>query len=230
MKYIIYLVNACLLIMIPLSVLDAKPSTVLVGSDKELKKLNTEYVMANRSENIVEEEPEEEVKNAETEKVEEVQDEEEIEATVNVEQVRDVPEAPKVSTETKTPAPSIPDNSYVGSLSGYRADCPGCWGTLSCRLPDRSYYNVKALNTMYYHDSQYGNVRILAGDTDFKCGTIIRISPNLFSTSPMIAIVLDRGGDIGFTGKYLFDLLFDLNTSVSGVANNVTFTVLRNGW
>lgn len=234
MKYLIYFLNTCLLIMIPLSVLEAKPSTFSASSNRELKKLNTQYVMANRTVAPTEIK-QEETKEEESEETEELEEtpkaEEKVEEVVKVEKVKDIPQAPKTpSVSSPSPAPSQPSNSYVGSLSGYKPDCPDCRGTLSCRLPDRSYYNVKALNTMYYHDSQYGNVRIVAADTDFPCGTIVRISPSIFSSSPMIAIVLDRGGDIGFNGKFLFDLLFTVDTRVSGVSRNVTFTVLRTGW
>ena len=46
---------------------------------------------------------------------------------------------------------------------------------------------------------------------------------------PFIAIVLDRGGNVGFGKGTLFDLLFADESQALHKTNDVTFEVLRNG-
>ena len=84
--------------------------------------------------------------------------------------------------------------NYIGNTTGYGADCIGCSGTVACKTREGKYHNLVA-DGMYYNDSQYGNVRILAADHRvFRCGTIIKVDNG--REEPFIGIVLDTGIDM----------------------------------
>ena len=90
--------------------------------------------------------------------------------------------------------PVVNNNEVLtGKMSGYGPDCVGCSGYLA-------YGTYVGDGNVYYNDSEYGNVRIVAGDKKYKFGTIVKIN------NSMLAIVLDRGGSIGVGKKFLFDL------------------------
>lgn len=111
----------------------------------------------------------------------------------------------------------------VGSLSGYGPDCVGCSGFLASGLDVRN-------ENIYYSDSTYGNVRILAGDKAYPYGTIVRVKNSRLSE--FIGIVLDRGGAIGFGKSHLFDLLYQTSSEAlkNEVSYNTTFEILRYGY
>ena len=90
--------------------------------------------------------------------------------------------------------------TYNGNITAYGPDCKGCSGTTA------SGYKVK--KTIYYHDKEFGKVRIVAADKSLPFGTIIRISDLSVFNEPIIAIVLDRGSAIGFNKNVYFDLLY----------------------
>lgn len=113
-----------------------------------------------------------------------------------------------------------PQNEVVtGKMSGYGPDCIGCSGYLA-----NGHYVGNG--NIYYNDSEYGQVRIVAGDKKYKFGTIIRINDS------MLAIVLDRGGSIGIGKKFMFDLLYasEAEANSNGVSYNTKFEILRNGF
>lgn len=115
---------------------------------------------------------------------------------------------------------SILENEILfGKMSGYGPDCVGCSGYLA---------NGKYVGdgNIYYDDSEYGRVRIVAGDKKYKFGTIVRINDS------MLAIVLDRGGAIGIGKKFMFDLLYEseVEANKNGVFYNTKFEILRNGF
>lgn len=124
---------------------------------------------------------------------------------------------------------SVTENSnevleiQVGSLSGYGPDCVGCSGFLASGMDVRG-------GIIYYADSTYGNVRILAGDRSYPYGTIVRVKNS--KLSDFIGIVLDRGGLIGFGKAHLFDLLFTNSSEAAnyGVSYDTTFEILRYGY
>lgn len=113
--------------------------------------------------------------------------------------------------------------TQTGSLSGYGPDCVGCSGFLASGLDVRG-------GNIYYADSVYGNVRILAGDRTYPYGTIVRVKSSKFSE--FIGIVLDRGGGVGFGKRHLFDLLYTTSDEALsyGVSYNTTFEILRYGY
>ncbi len=114
------------------------------------------------------------------------------------------------------------ENTVKGKLTGYVYNCPSCGGHLACDSSiDLSNGNV------YYNDSQFGNIRIVASSKKYSCGTIVRFKKDSISSEPVIAIVLDRG----VSGNTL-DLLVE-NTSIAKKdvgSSNINYEILRNGW
>ena len=108
----------------------------------------------------------------------------------------------------------------VGRMSGYGPDCVGCTGYLA-------YNSIYVGNGMiYYEDSEYGKLRIVAGDKKFPFGTIVRINDS------MNVIVLDRGAAIGIGKSFLFDLLFssEYEANMNGILVDAKFEILRYGF
>ena len=149
-------------------------------------------------------------------------------------------ESPKKEETNITPLePDFSDKkaleTFTGSLTGYGPDCYGCGGRTS------TGYDLR--ENIYYDDAEYGTIRIVAADKYFPFYSIIRIS-NVPGMESFIAIVLDRGGDVGWyrnseSGEIMFDsqkgTLFDLafttekDPNILGKTNNVKFEVLRSG-
>ena len=78
-------------------------------------------------------------------------------------------------TDSLIPTLNIADAKYsevletrVGKLTAYGPDCPGCSGRVGWGQ------NVTGGN-IYYNDSTYGQLRIVAGDKKYPYGTIVRI-------------------------------------------------------
>lgn len=230
MKYIINIINCILIVAIPtvvyLTPIDNNSTTV--KQDVEIKQLKSEVITTSNNEKTTEDEI---TKQEAEEKQEETT--EEVKATVEESNEQTIKEEtvsqPTVSVEkeeTKTTEEKTDViETQVGKMSGYGPNCIGCSGyTASGKYVGDG--------NVYYNDKTYGQVRIVAGDYKYKFGTIIRIKNSNVSTSPIIAIVLDRGGSIGIDKKYLFDLLFATEEEASnyGVSYNVTFEVLRSGY
>ena len=112
--------------------------------------------------------------------------------------------------------------TVVGNLTGYGPDCVGCGGHTST--------GFDLTKSIYYEDSEFGTVRILAADPSFPFYSIIRVS-NVPTMDDFIGIVLDRGGNVGFGRGTLFDLAFESESSPNLVplTRNVTFELLRSG-
>lgn len=135
--------------------------------------------------------------------------------------VNDTKEEEKNSPSV-TPLENPVLETYVGNLTGYGADCYGCSGKT------RSGWDLR--NSIYYEDSEYGTVRIIAADSSFGKNAIFRIS-NVPGMDPFIAIVLDTGGNVGFNKGTLFDLAYatESDPNLIGLTRNVTFELLRRG-
>ena len=114
---------------------------------------------------------------------------------------------------------------FIGTLTGYGPDCAGCSGIVACR-PNPNVKN----NNIYFEDSEYGKLRILAADYSIPCGSIIKISNFKFvDGNEFYGIVLDRGSAIvGLT----MDLLYpsEKDTLIVGRQRNINFKVQRWGW
>lgn len=117
--------------------------------------------------------------------------------------------------QTKTIAIGTgPITSFVANMTAYDTNCAGCGTRVACKpYPDIS-------STIYYNDSTYGSVRIVAAGKEYPCGTIVDID------GIGKAIVLDRGSAI--TGNDL-DLLVNTNPWDFGRRYKQT-KVLRLGW
>jgi len=168
----------------------------------------------------------------ETEEEEELNNTDEIESVVT----------PEVTVEPEsTPEPQVENSQYTytqtvdttnspviattsGNVSHYGHDCQGCTSGKTA-----TGYNISD-GRIYYPDSTYGDVRIVAAGGEYPFGTILRLSNS--STSPIIAIVLDRGSAIGSGKKYVLDLLAESEATANqaGVKYNMTIEVLRMGY
>ncbi len=115
--------------------------------------------------------------------------------------------------------------TYYGNITAYGPDCVGCTTGKTA-----SGYNVLNGN-IYYYDHEYGKIRIVAADKSLPFGTIVRIKDLDVFNEPVMAIVLDRGGAIGFKKKVYFDLLYrsEKETSSFGI-RKATFEILRRGY
>lgn len=112
--------------------------------------------------------------------------------------------------------------TFTGSITGYGPDCNGCSGKLGSGRDVRN-------GNIYYEDSKYGTLRIIAADKKYPYGSIFRISNSRVLEEPTLAIVLDRGGAI--KGNKI-DLLYKSQNSIpSGVTqNDITIDIVRLGW
>mgnify|MGYP003293188246 CR=1 FL=1 len=112
--------------------------------------------------------------------------------------------------------------TIYGNLTGYGPDCVGCSGRTA------SGYDVK--NTIYYNDREFGKIRIVASDPSIPIGSIVKIT-GLRGNDPFFAIVLDRGGDVGYGRLTLFDLLYPSESSTeSHGIQKVRFDIYRYGY
>ena len=226
MKRTIYIINAilfmgcCLLVsttQLDVKDIDVNNKVTYVNSDAITKEEVIEVAPVEEVvEEIVEEEPLEE--EPEEEKV--IEEEPKEEVVVGKDEV----------IEDNTPIDSKPDEEvyipsitvgsvFTGTMSGYGSDI----GSLTA-----SGHYIG--DSIYYPDSTYGNIRILAGDRSIPFGTVIRVSNS--NAGSFIGIVLDTGRNIGFDRLYDFDLLFETSKEAInyGVSKNATFEILRVGY
>ena len=113
--------------------------------------------------------------------------------------------------------------TFTGDLTAYVGDCPLCSGILAC------HPRTNVLESgIYFNDSEYGQVRIVATSSKYSCGTILRFNVDKIGEEPIIAIAMDRG-----VGGNNVDLLVDdvnYATRNIGRVKDQTFEVLRYGW
>ena len=110
----------------------------------------------------------------------------------------------------------------VGTMAGYGYDCYGCTSGKT-----GSGYDITNGN-IYYEDSEFGTV----GDQKYPYGTIVRIRNCSYLGEDVLAIVLDRGGNVGLDRTVQFDLVFqnEQEASLLGIEANITFEILRLGY
>ncbi len=85
---------------------------------------------------------------------------------------------------------------YTGIMTGYGPDCSTCDGRgyTFCDTSDPGWYNI-ITDGIYYNDEEFGEVRVLAAETDeFPCGTIVKVTSSNAGT--FMGIVLDTGYDM----------------------------------
>ena len=88
--------------------------------------------------------------------------------------------------------------TYTGKMSFYSANCVGCNGLTSTGTDISD-------GRLYYYDDTYGNLRIIAAETEIKKWSVVRLKNTSLGTE-VLAIVLDRGGSIGEGKTYLIDI------------------------
>lgn len=140
--------------------------------------------------------------------------------STNVEEKRDFKEELVSSIDTSY---TVLANELV-TISHYGHDCYGC----SSGYTASGYYVGDG--RIYYEDSEFGNVRIVAADSKYPLGTIIRLSYQ--DNQVITAIVLDRGSAIGDGKKFQIDLLepSEAKANIQGVFSNSMLEVLRLGY
>ncbi len=223
MRKTIYIINAIIFMGCCLLVSTTKPDVKNIDVNNKITYVNSDAIV---KEEVIEVVPLEDVSLEEKNEVKE-------EEKSVVEEVPKVVEGPKEDEvigkdekiEYETPKeevyiPSITVGStFTGTMSGYGSDI----GDLTA-----SEYNIS--ETIYYEDSTYGSLRILASDKCIPFGTVIEVSNSKIGSFK--AIVLDRGGNIGFDRLYDFDLLFETSREAInyGSSLNATFKILRVGY
>ncbi len=219
---------------------ETKEDTTDTSKNTEVTETTKEEVKEDAKQEVKEEVKEE------TPKVEENKQDNEVKEPEKVEETNPVLEAPKEEapqnnqSNNKTPGtttgPYAPNlaavnalsvlETHVGKITAYGPDCYGCYGSLVAR---GEYVGD---GRIYYNDPTYGTIRIVAGDPRLGLGAIVRIKG--VSAEPIIAIMLDTGGDIGFDKprKIFFDLLYESEKAAGekfGSYNNATFEILKYG-
>lgn len=109
------------------------------------------------------------------------------------------------------------------NISHYGHDCYGCTSGYTAS----GYYVGDG--RIYYQDSTFGSVRVVAADSKYPLGTILRLG---YHGSYITAIVLDRGGAIGDGKRFQIDLLTTSNSKAYelGIVQNTHLEVLRLGY
>ena len=191
-----------------------KPSHNNITTEQLSRSLNTTYFHKIAFKKYVEE------KKAEKEKAEaeEKKKKEEEEAAKIAEAVEKAENDISASVAGASVSSDVLETQY-GAMSSFGPDCAGCNGYVAAGIDVR--------NNITYQDPTYGTVRIVAGDRKYPLGTIVRIK----GYGPdFLAIVLDRGGDIGIGRRFMFDLLCPSEASGIGTHYNMTFEILRYGY
>lgn len=125
--------------------------------------------------------------------------------------------------------------TYEGKLTSYGADCKGCSaaGNVSCMTKEGKKHSLTN-DGIYYKDSTYGDVRILAADNSgFPCGTIVKVNNG---KQEFTGIVLDTGSSMRTAwsnGTVWLDLAFATQNDAKSAgmsSNNAKFVVQRWGW
>ena len=226
MKRTIYIINAILFMGCCLLVSTTTPDVKDTDVNNKITYVNSDAI---KKEEVIEVSP--------VEVVEEVVEEEPVVEEVQEEVVEEKPKEEVVVgkdevIEDNTPIDSKPNedicipsiavgSTFTGTMSGYGSDVEGTGYTYS------GYY---IRDTIYYNDSIYGQLRILAGDKSIPMGTVIEVSNS--NAGSFIGIVLDTGRNIGFDRLYDFDLLYKTSREAinNGVSKNVSFKILRVGY
>ena len=231
MKYFVYVINCLLVVLIPttfvLTPTNYKNDNNVIKTDVKVKKLKSGLLKRDSIEDKKVNTEKEDKKEGTTKEIKPEQETKQTTESISVktEQKRVVQqEQPK---QVETPKPKVTNDvleTKVGKMSGYGTNCKGCSGYLASG-------RYVGDGNIYYNDSKYGRIRIVAGDKTYKFGTIVRIK-NSRAGSNIIAIVLDRGGNIGIGKKFMFDLLYKTEAEAlkDEVSYNTTFEILRYGY
>lgn len=209
-------------------------NTIITNQEKDVSKVVEEELKLDIVEKSEDKQPEELKPQEEKQpEVPEVIEEPIVENKEPDPPIQEVVETPKEVVIQGVYAPNLevastitPLATYVGKITAYGPDCYGCSGITA------KGYDVRNGN-IYYNDATFGNIRIVAADSSIPFGSIIKIIGLSISKDPILAIVLDRGGMIGFAeGKHsYFDLLYKSEADASTFGRpTATFELLRSGY
>lgn len=237
-KTYIYIANWLLLFSIPIMLLTVDVKTDTIKSSVSVKNVTTNSFEKELEEDKNFEKTEVEEESVRTEQVEEKEETVEKEADDEISESVDVSKevVPVEKEQVKEESQEVVDSDIVvktseektdvietfsGNLSYYRANCSGCSGFTATGDDVRN-------GKLYYNDYQYGNVRIVAAGREIPSYSIVRIK-NSSLGAEILAIVLDRGGNIGKDKKFLVDILTNSEEAKGGVDKNITVEVIRSG-
>lgn len=125
---------------------------------------------------------------------------------------------------------------FTGTLTGYGPDCDGCSvvGNVSCQTREGKNHSL-TIDGLYYTDSAYGSLRILAADNGaFPCGTIVKVTSG--TIPEFYGIVLDTGitmRNAWRNGIVWMDLAYSSEKDPQvgrTTSKNTKFVVQRWGW
>lgn len=219
MKRTIYIINAILFMGCCLLVSTTTPDVKDIDVNNKITYVNSDAI---KKEEVIEVAPVEVVEEEPIVEAvqEEIKEEPKEEVVVGKDEIIEdnKPIDSKPNEDICIPSIAV-GSTFTGTMSGYGADI-GSYTASGYYIGD----------SIYYPDSTYGNIRILAGDGDIPFGTVIEVSNS--NAGSFIGIVLDTGRNIGFDRLYDFDLLFETSREALnyGVSKNVTFKILRVGY
>lgn len=220
-KYI-YITNWLLLFSIPFMLITVNVKTDTINSNVDTKNLKTSLfeTVIEKADAITQ--LEDEIEKKDTEINNDTIEDNSNEKTKKEEEPKEVVvEQPVVKEETQQEEKSDVLETFMGNLSYYRANCSGCSGFTATGLDVRD-------GKLFYNDSTYGNVRIVAAGTEIPKYSIVRIKNSSFG-SEVLAIVLDRGGNIGQGKKFIVDILTNSIEAKGGVDYGVSIELIRKG-
>lgn len=146
------------------------------------------------------------------------------ELAINTETTKDKKKEKKKNIINKqqiieTPKTFEPISSFSGELTAYIGNCSdGCSGVLAC-----SPRHVVSEKGIYFNDSTFGNVRIVATSSNYPCGSIMKFK---VGSSTITAVAMDRG-----VGGNTVDLLTETTSDAYQIGRrSLKFEVLRLGW
>lgn len=160
----------------------------------------------------------------EEESIKEVESKEEISTDIKEEVKEETPNPPvsEVVNIVDTSNFAVLSQETI-NLSHYGHDCYGCTSGLTAS----GYYVGDG--RIYYQDKTFGSVRVVAADSKYPLGSIVRLG---YHGTSITAIVLDRGGGIGDGKRFQIDLLVssEKESYELGIVNNTSLEVLRLGY
>lgn len=228
---ILHIVNWMLLFSMPAMLLTVDIKTDTINLNVDTKNLQTnllQKVVEVRNDNTnvedkseseeepVDKEVEKKVEDSAKKQIEEVNDESD-----QTQAIEETPVIKEEKQEQQVQSSTEKYETYTGNLSYYRATCTGCSGYTA------TGYDVRD-GKLYYNDSTYGNVRIVAAGTEIPKYSIVRIK-NSSLGADVLAIVLDRGGNIGQGKKFIVDILTNSTEAKGGIDYGVSIEVIRKG-
>lgn len=233
MKYVIYVTNCLLIIAVPL-VFAFTPvkqeKNQVIKTEVKTKKVKSGVLKIDKIKELDKKDTKKETKEEKKTEVKEAPSTKQDTTLVKQREAQPVvrqtqPRVVAKPAPKSTPKPTTDVLETIkGKMSGYGPDCKGCSGNLASGINARN-------GNIYYKDKKYGRIRIVAGDRKYRFGTIVRIKNSKVGNN-IIAVVLDRGSNIGIGKKFLFDLLYSSNKEAAKyeVSYNVTFEILRYGY